>query len=126
MKKSLIIFAISILTIIPSFAFEDGLITTDKKLTDIRIEDNTIIDVIPLYTIMNEKNTLIVHPLKTGSTRFSVLKGGKEIVLFNVKVTNDETIIDPVKGFDVFQIDCPPNFYEFELDIPPLLEERSD
>jgi hypothetical protein len=111
----------------PVFAFEDGLISTDKKLSEIKIQDNTVIDVFPLYTIMNEKNTLIVHPLKAGKTKFSVVKDGKKTYVFNVKVTEDETIIDAVEGFDIFQIDCPPNFYEFELDIPPeiYMEENS-
>lgn len=110
----------------PAYALEDGLISCDKKLSDIRIEDNTTIDVFPLYTIMNEKNTLIVHPLKIGKTRFSVVKDGRDKYVFNVKVSDDETVIGPVEGFDIFQIDCPPDFYEFELDIPPevVMEEE--
>lgn len=114
---------IFILFVSPCFAFEDGFITTNKKLSDIKIEDNTIIDVFPLYTIMNEKNSLIVHPLKEGNTRFSVLKGGKDIVLFNVSVSEDETKISEADGFDVFQIDCPPNYYEYLLDEPPIIGE---
>lgn len=124
MKKIFaILLTLLIFQISPCFAFEDGLITGDKKLSDIKIEDNSIIDVFPLYTVMNEKNTLIVHPLKEGNTRFSVLKGGKNIVVFNVNVTEDETKIDDVSGFEVLTIDCPPNFYEYLLDEPPMIGE---
>ena len=115
----LLLFGFFVLQMPSAFALEDGLVVSNKKLSDIKIEDNTIIDVFPLYTVMNEKNMLIVHPLRIGNTRFSVLKNNKDIVLFNVKVAEYETVIDPVDGFDVFQIDCPPNFYEFELDVPP-------
>ena len=49
---------------LPVAAFEDCIITTKGKLNDIRIQHNDIIDVFPLITISNNKNTLIVHPLK--------------------------------------------------------------
>ncbi len=124
MKKNLaILLTLLIFQTSSCFAFEDGFISANKKLSDIKIEDNTVIDVFPLYTVMNEKNSLIVHPLKEGNTSFSVLKGGKDIVLFNVNVTEDETKISEADGFDVFQIDCPPNYYEYLLDEPPIIGE---
>lgn len=132
MKKLLLILCISIL---PTQAFEDCVVSTNGKLSDISIEQNDIIDVYPLYTIMNEKNTLIVHPLKTGNTRFCILKNGKEIVMFNVEVTEENTVIDNVEGFDILPIDTPPKMltphpsplpqnkeYPFELDLPPIME----
>ena len=102
-------------------AFEDCVITTNGKLTDISIEDNTIIDVCPLVTIMNNKNTLIVSPLKVGKTRFCVLKNNKDIIMFNVEVKENKTIIEDVKGFDILAIDVP--FEEFVLDLPPIKKE---
>ena len=78
-----------ILTCAKVQAFQDCVITTDAKLTDIKIENHNIIDVCPLITIMNEKNTLIVHPLSVGQTRFCVLKNNKNIEVFNVKVEED-------------------------------------
>ena len=101
-------------------AFEDYIITTNGKLTDINIEDNTVIDVYPLITIMNDKNTLIVLPLKLGKTRFCILKNGKEKVLFNVEVLAHRTIIDSVEGFEILSLD-EPEADEFEIDEPPLL-----
>ena len=118
MKKILAI--LSILLIPQVFAYEDYVITNDSKLTDIKIENHDIIDVFPLYTVMNEKNTLIVHPLKEGCSRFTVLKNGKKIVVFSVKVEQDKTTIEDVEGFDIFAIDYPPEIYEYELDEPPV------
>ena len=120
MKKIFTIISL-IAFIMPVSAFEDCIISNDAKLTDITIEHNDIIDVFPLITLMNEKNTLIVHPMKVGSTRFGVLKNGKEKVIFNVNVTENETLIEPVEGFEILSIDCPPGYfeYEYELDEPP-------
>ncbi|MBQ9245382.1 hypothetical protein IJ182_03845 [bacterium] len=111
---------ITVLFSIPSYAFEDCLISSDSKLTDIRIEHNDIINVYPIYTLMNEKNTLYVQPLKQGETKFTVLKNNKERHMFSVKVEAEKTIIDNITGFDVVSIDLPPGLYEYELDEPPV------
>ena len=68
-----------------------------------------------------KKNTLIVHPLKEGSSKFIVTKGGKEKLVFSVNVSKKETIIDQVDGVDIFQIDTPPVMYEYDLDEPPII-----
>ena len=107
MKKFLFLLC---LIILPAQAFEDCVISTDGKLTDISIEQNDIIDVYPIFTIMNEKNTLFVHPLKAGKTRFCVLKNGKQ-----------------VDGFEILGLDIPPEVEEAELmrdlPTPPVLRE---
>lgn len=103
-------------------AYQDCLITTDGKLSDISIEDNSIVDVYPLVTLMNDKNTLIVSPLKTGKTRVCVLKNNKEIVMLNIEVLQDKTIIDQVKDFEILTIDKPVED-ELTLDEPPKLKE---
>lgn len=120
-KKILILLSIFSINL-QAQAFEDYIITTDGKLTQIKIENNQIIDVFPLITVMNEKNTLIVHPLKEGSTCFSIKKNSTEGFLFHVKVTKDETFIAPVDGFDILPIDEPPIFLDYMLDEPPVLK----
>ncbi len=121
MKKFLL--GLILLSAIPAYAFEDCLITTNGKLTDISIEHNDIVDVYPVVTVMNEKNTLFVHPLKAGETRVCVLKNGKEKVMFNIKITPDKTEIEDVKGFDILKLDPPPMQDKEELDPPPMLRE---
>lgn len=109
-----LIFLLSTSTV---FAFQDCIIESDGKLTDISIENNTIVDVCPIFTIMNEKNTLYVHPLKEGQTRICVLKNGKQKIMFNVQITENETKIDDIEGFDILTIDEPPE--EIDIDEPP-------
>jgi hypothetical protein len=69
---------------------------------------------------MNEKNTLIVHPLKAGKTRFCALKNEKQLVLFEVDATEFNTRINAPKGFEVLTLDPPTDEFEFELDAPPM------
>ena len=119
--KKILFTALSIILVLPAFAYEDFIITTNGKLTDIKIQYNDIIDVYPLITIMNDKNTLFVHPLKQGATKFSVVKNEKEKIIFDVKVSSEGTEVSQREGFDILAIDCPPNAYEylFDLDNPP-------
>ena len=126
--KKILLTALSLIISFPVFAFEDCIISTDGKLTDIKIQHNDVIDVFPLITITNDKNTLIVHPLKTGNTKFSVIKNNKDRFIFNVQVCDDTTIIDKTEGFDIMIVDCPPSAYEysFELDEPPIEDFLSD
>lgn len=127
MKKYIILLALSMLSL-PTFAFEDYIITTDGKLTDIKIQHNDIINVYPLITVDNEKNTLVIEPLKVGETKFTVLKNNKDKYLFNVNVTEDKTTVEVVEGFGILAIDAPPNLYEeyFDLDEPPEPKSTSD
>ena len=122
MKKWLII-ALIFLSTLQAQAFEDYIIVTKGKLTNIKIEDNTIVDVCPLITIMNNKNTLIVHPLKQGKTSFSVLKNGKEKIIFDVEVQENKTKIGEVKSFEILSLDNPPEDKKEDLflDLPPML-----
>ncbi len=123
MKK--ILFLLSLI-MLPAQAFQDCVITADGKLSDISIEQNDIIDVYPLFTVMNEKNTLFVHPLKEGKTRLCVLKNNKNIVMFTVEVKPDETIISEAEGFEILSIDPPPEAEGdiFELDPPPKIKSE--
>ena len=102
-----------------SYAYEDCIITTDGKMTDIKIQHNDIIDVFPLITITNDKNTIIVHPIKTGQTKFSIMKNNKDKFVFDVKVTQAKTFVKEMDGFEILTIDCPPKEEYFELDEPP-------
>ena len=120
MKKFLLILLISFSSL-QTQAFEDCIITTKGKLTNIHLEDNTIVNVYPLITIMNDKNTLMVTPLREGKTSFSVQRNNKESFKFNLNITENETIIEEVKGFDILMLDKP--FEDYDLDEPPIFKE---
>ncbi len=127
MKKFLLTI-LSLMLVLPVFAFEDCLMMSNGKLNNIKIQHNDIIDVFPLITIMNDKNTIIIHPLKEGTTKFSVVKNDKEKYIFTVRVTEDNTFVETKDGFEVLNIDCPPGSYEyyFDLDEPPAIGEEDN
>ena len=76
-KIALILLCIVILSS-KVYAFEDAIIFADGKITDISIENSKIVDILPLITVMNDRNTLIIHPLSIGNTKVSVIKDNKE------------------------------------------------
>jgi len=120
LKKIFLTLVLIFLSIVQVQAYQDCIIINDGKLTDISIEDNSIIDVFPLITIENKKNILIIHPLKEGSTRFCVLKNNKHKYMFNVEVKEMDTEISEETGFEILKLDTPPGFIDFKLDLPPV------
>lgn len=126
--KNFLLTILSLILVLPVFAFEDCLMMSNGKLNNIKIQHNDIIDVFPLITIMNDKNTIIIHPLKEGTTKFSVVKNDKERYIFTVRVTEDNTFVETKDGFEVLNIDCPPGSYEyyFDLDEPPAIGEEDN
>lgn len=126
MGKFFLTFIFVFMTTLSVFAFEDYVIITDGKMTNINIEDDTVIDILPLVTIMNEKDTLIVTALKCGSTNFSVLKDGKDRVMFHADINENETKISSADGFEIVRFDNPPAMYEVEIDAPPLSSEGEE
>lgn len=114
-------------------AFEECIIMTNGKLTNISVVDDSIIEINSLITIMNEKNTLMVLPLKVGKTKVSVVKNNKDKIIFNIEVLENKTIIDKVEGFEILALDIPMEGFEldeppigFELDEPPFLNKENN
>lgn len=114
-------------------AFEECIITTNGKLTNICVVDDSIVEINSLITIMNEKNTLMVLPLKVGKTKVSVVKNNKDKIIFNIEVLENKTIIDKVEGFEILALDIPMEGFEldeppigFELDEPPFLNKENN
>lgn len=105
-------------------AFEDVVIMSDGKLSDIKIEDSSVAEIYPLVTIMNEKNMLIVHPLKSGSTEFCVLKDGKNLSLFTVDINEETTSVISPAGYEVLTLDAPEFDENLEIDLPPTPEDQ--
>ncbi len=126
MKKYILVILSFILLIPNVFAYEDCIISTNGKLTDIKIQRNDVIDVFPLITVMNDKNTLIVHPLKEGFTKFSVLRNKNEKFVLGVNVSKNKTEILCNSEFEVLTVDCPPVEEYTELDLPQYILEMEE
>ena len=119
MIKKFLILSCIFYTTLAVQAYEDCILFADGKLTDIKIEDNSIVDISPLITVSNDKNTYIIHPLKSGETKICVLRNDANLIDFDIKVTENKTSISEAEGIEVLTLDVPEA--EIEIDAPPLM-----
>lgn len=105
---------------------QDYLITTEQKVDVFEVSNPEILSLSPFFTIFNEKNVLLLHPIKLGKTKFSiVLDTGSTTFEINVVPKSDKTPTHLKLGaFDVMLLDSPPVLEEFEIDIPPQSKEE--
>lgn len=104
-------------------AFEDIVLSTDGKITNIKIKDTSIININPLTTIQNERNILFITPLKTGETTFSLIKDDEKYD-FNIKVEKNKTILNENDEFEILSLDIQPEILDCEIDLPPVLRKK--
>ena len=89
-----------------AFAYENYILISDKNISNVEVKDATIISVVPITTLDNDKKSAIITSLKAGNTQFAFNKGNK-LVSFEVKVTSDKTVISNVAGVKIIPIDLP-------------------
>ena len=121
--KKIILTTLIFITSLQAQAFEDFVLSTDTKISNITIKDTSVININPLPTILNEKNTLFIIPQKIGETSFSLQKDGK-IFNFNVVVKDNETIISENDEFEIVSLDTHPQILDCEIDTPPVLKKK--
>ena len=112
-----IIIALILTSGLQTYAFEDFIVTTDHKIVSIETEDKTMLDVYPITTIMNKKNTIFFHPIKEGETKVHLKNEKEKEFIFNIIVSSETASIENVEGFEIISIDNPPE--AFEIDLPP-------
>ena len=121
--KKIILTTLIFLTSLQAQAFEDFILSTDSKISNIKIKDTSVININPLTTILNEKNILFITPIKIGETSFSLQKEDK-IFNFNVVVKDKETIISKNDEFEIVSLDTHPQILDCEIDLPPVLKKK--
>ena len=114
--KKLFLTALILMNILPAPAFENYMIISNTPVKSVAVKDPQIADVIPVFTIDNQKKILLLKSKKKGSTKIFVKYTTEEKVL-EVKVTAKSTKIKPVDGFEYFVMDEPPA--EIEIPAPP-------
>lgn len=122
MKKVLTIALFSVL-IQPDFAYEDLIISNTNTITQIKNRTPDIINIEPIYTIMNERNTVLINVLTEGIADFSLeLETGK-VANFELSASKNKTEIKKsAKDFNIFVVD---DYVEsVELDLPPGVSEE--
>ena len=122
MIKKILTISLIFFTIQSAHAYEDCILSSDGQLGSIKVNNPAIAEVYPIITISNEKNMFIIHPLKEGKTKISLLKNGKDSISFNISVKEDETVTDEVDGIEILSLDEPD--IPIELDTPPILNKE--
>lgn len=110
-------------TSLPAMAFEDLMIVSDEPVRKVFIQDSSIADVRPVFTISNEKKIILVTPLKSGKTVIVVdtTAGAKSLEL---KVSRRNTTINQQDGFTYFSMDMPPE--AIDIPLPPVNEDLKE
>ena len=122
MIKKILTISFIFFTIQSTYAYEDCILSSDGKLGNIKVNNSSIADIYPVITISNEKNMFIIHPLKEGKTKISLVKNDKNSISFNITVKKNETIAEDVDGIEILTLDEPD--LPIELDAPPLFKEE--
>ncbi len=107
MKKCLLI--LSILSVqLQAFAFEDYILTSDKPVKSVSSSDESIVSVMPFFTIDNNKDRIIVKSKREGNAEINVKRYDKDIVV-KVRVTPEKTVFQSGDDVIFFPLDMPEN-----------------
>lgn len=103
----------------------DYLVTTEKTIKANEVSNPGILTLSPFFTIYNEKNVLLLHPLKVGKTNITFFventKVSYEIVIKQKNATKNADTIK--KGdFEFVLLDAPPVIEGAEEDLDKYLE----
>ena len=122
MKKIILIFLIFFFTL-QAQAFEDVILSAEEKISNIKIEEDSIINVNHLTTIQNKKNILFILPKREGKTKLFLTKKNKQYV-FEIEVKKEKTYVEKKEDFEIVSLDTPPNFFDYQIDIPPIISKK--
>lgn len=92
---------------------QDYLLLSDDKINLTKVDNPEILTLSPFFTIFNEKNVILLHPIKEGKTNIKLFFETHDIEIsisvIKNKIKNNSLKID--------------NLEIIELDGPPLIEE---
>lgn len=102
MKK--ILFILLIFLIPQAQAFEDYIIFSDTPVSSLNWSDDEVISAVPVLTIDNKKNTIILKAKSAGKAVLTLETdaGSKQI---DVEVTETQTTLSDVDGITSFKLD---------------------
>ena len=107
MKKLLLILSIFLIPL-QACAFEDYILTSDKPVISVSSSDESILSVLPFFTIDNNKDTIIVKAKKEGDAQITIKRYDKNIIV-KVKVTPEKIIFTSGDDVAFFPLDIPEN-----------------
>lgn len=105
MKKFLVILSIFLIPL-QVFAFEDYILTSDKPVISVSSSDESIVSVLPFFTIDNNKDTIIVKAKREGNAEITIKRYDKDVVV-KVSITPEKTVFQSGNDVTYFPLDTP-------------------
>lgn len=136
MVKKIILLTIFLLIGTSCFALEsfkihlgkNYLLSTQNIVETIAVSDSEIVNVSPFFTIFNEKNIILMQPLKTGKSNLTFFTDKGDIkfeVIVKIADPKEELPELQNENFELLLLDSPPVIEELKIDEPPIKLERS-
>ena len=110
MKRFLLLFSIVLIPLQAS-AFEDYIITSDKAVKSVFSSDESIVSAVPVFTIDNNKETIIVKAKREGNAEITVRQNDRDVVV-KVRVTPEKTTFESGDDLVCFPLDRPDDLKE--------------
>lgn len=107
MKKLILIALLVLFEISPCMAFQNYMLMTDYKLSNIKVSNENILTVEPMVNLKYYGQAMMLIPHNVGNTRLSFCKGKKRVNLC-IRVKENETCIKRVNGVKLIPVDLPP------------------
>lgn len=99
---------------------------SEKLVKNTLVSEPQILTLSPFFTIFNEKNVILLHPLKIGSSDITIFSE-KEYYNFKVQVkpkgSGISSQIIKNKDFEVVPLDSLPLNDKFDIDTPPEVKK---
>lgn len=121
MKKFLILTAFIIFSL-QAQAYDDYIMTSDKPVKSVKSSDESVVKIRPVFTIDNNKQTIIITPQKKGKAEITVNLVDKDVTVI-VEITQEQTIFKADNDFTFFPMDIPDE--AIEVLPPPDIRENS-
>ena len=121
MKKFLILTAFIIFSL-QAQAYDDYIMTSDKPVKSVKSSDESVVKIRPVFTIDNNKQTIIITPQKKGKAEITVNLVDKDVTVI-VEITQEQTIFKADNDFAFFTMDIPDE--AIEVLPPPDIRENS-
>jgi hypothetical protein len=105
MKKFIVILSIFFIQL-QAHALEDCLLVSDFAIHGIIWSDDVIVSAVPILTIDNRKNSVIIKAKAQGEAVITFETDDGEKVV-NIEVLSDKTTLSAIEGFTYFSLDKP-------------------
>ncbi len=137
MVKKIILLTIFLLFGTNCFALEsfeihlgkNYILSTQSIVESLAVSDSEIINVSPFFTIFNEKNVILVQPLKIGKSNLTIFTDKGDVkfeIAVKPSVEHEELPLIENEIFELLLLDSPPVIDEIKLDQYPIKFERSE